>query len=86
MSCPLCASDNQAEFQAEMMIHFTGLKHLDRPGVWLFPKLSVCLDCGSSRFRVPEEELPLLASSAPKSERSIAQPAVDCDVPLELIW
>ena len=73
MSCLLCGSSNESEFTAETMIHFADLKHVDKPGVWLFPKLLVCLDCGGSRFRVPEKELALLASGAAKNERSSAQ-------------
>ena len=46
MSCLSCGSKKQAEFPAEMLIHFRGLKNLDKPGVWVFPKLLVCLDCG----------------------------------------
>jgi hypothetical protein len=61
MSCPVCASSNQAEFSAEINIHFSGLKNLDRPSVLVFPEVLVCLDCGSSRFTVPENELPHLA-------------------------
>jgi hypothetical protein len=57
MSCPLCGSGNQAELTAEMVIHFSGLKNLDKPGVWVFPKLLVCLDCGYSHFTVPERKL-----------------------------
>jgi hypothetical protein len=37
-----------------MMIHFRGLEHLDKPGVLLFPKIEVCLDCGLSRFTVSD--------------------------------
>ena len=61
MSCLSCGSGNQAEFSAEMIIHFSGLKNLDKPGVWAFPKLLVCLDCGSSRFTTPKTDLALLA-------------------------
>jgi hypothetical protein len=61
MSCRLCESGNEAEFDAEMIIHFSGLKNLDKPGVWVFPKLLVCLSCGSSYFTVPESELAVLA-------------------------
>ena len=49
MSCLLPASGNQAEFGGEILIHFRGLKNLDKPSGWVFPKLFVCLDCGSSR-------------------------------------
>jgi len=60
MSCLLCGSGNEAEFQAEMLIHFCGLENIDKPCVGLFPKLLVCLDCASARFSVPESELALL--------------------------
>jgi hypothetical protein len=51
----LCASSSQAEFTAEMIIHFAGLENLDRSGVWVFPKVLVGLDCGSARFATPED-------------------------------
>ena len=57
MSCLSCTSGNQAEFTAEINIHFPGLKNLDKPSVFVFPKLLVCLDCGGSRFTIPETEL-----------------------------
>jgi hypothetical protein len=64
MSCLSCASRNQAEFTAEINIHFPGLKNLDKPSVFVFPKLSVCLDCGCSRFAIPETELARLQEVA----------------------
>jgi hypothetical protein len=64
MSCHLCESSNEAELDAEMVIHFSGLKNLDNPGVWVFSKLLVCLDCGSSRFNVPETALASIAEGA----------------------
>ena len=60
MYCALCQSNNQAEFTAEMMLHFTGLQNIDNPGVPTFPKIVVCLDCGFSRFTTTEIELSLL--------------------------
>jgi hypothetical protein len=57
MSCPSCASLNQAEFTTEMMIHFSGPMHVDGPGILAFPKISVCMDCGASRFTAPVAEL-----------------------------
>ncbi len=50
MCCLSCGSPNQAEFGAEIMIHFSGLKNIESPGVLAFPKLLVCLDRGLSRF------------------------------------
>jgi hypothetical protein len=60
MRCALCKSSKLAEFTSEMMIHFSGFKHLAHPGVLVFPKVSVCLDCGSSWFTTPEAELRVL--------------------------
>jgi len=60
MYCALCESSNQAEFPTEMNIHFRGLRNIDKPGVLVFPKVLVCLDCGSSRFTSPETELRVL--------------------------
>jgi hypothetical protein len=44
MSCKSCQSQNQREFNSEIAIHFPGLKGLDKPIVWVYPKLALCLD------------------------------------------
>jgi hypothetical protein len=68
MSCKLCSSTNEAGFTAEMMIHFSGRKHLENPGVLTVSELLVCLDCGSTRFRIADAELKLLREgNAPRS-------------------
>lgn len=67
-----CASGKEAEFSAEINIHFSGLKNLDKPTVWVFPKLSVCLDCGFSWCTVPKAELALLARGIGANEDSVA--------------
>jgi len=59
--CTSCGSANVGEFTGEIAIHFPGLKNIDKPAVWVFPKIAVCLDCGTARFVVPETELRLLA-------------------------
>ena len=68
MSCPSCTIGSQVELSAEMIVHLCGLENLDNPGVKVFPKLEVCLDCGSVRFTVPEAELSLLAKGSPPGE------------------
>jgi len=40
-----------------MAIHFLELENIDKPVVWLFPEVVVCLDCGTAEFAVPEAEL-----------------------------
>jgi hypothetical protein len=67
MSCTVCASKNQSEFSAEVMIHFSGYRNINNPGVVLVPKVCVCLDCGFAKFIVPEAELEKLKSGNARS-------------------
>lgn len=60
MHCKSCQSGQLRTFNGELAIHFPGLKGLDKPIVWVFPKLAVCLHCGFTEFLVPEAELRLL--------------------------
>ena len=52
MHCLSCHSANQEDFSAEVDVHFPGLRGLDRPTVWAFPRLRICLDCGFTEFRL----------------------------------
>jgi hypothetical protein len=63
MPCKSCQSENQRTLNGEIAIHFAGLKGLDKPIVWVFPKLRVCLNCGFTEFAVPESELRRLVDS-----------------------
>jgi hypothetical protein len=60
MNCAKCQSSNRADFAAEMMIHFSGISNIHNPGVLVCPKVSVCLDCGTSRFTTSAIELRVL--------------------------
>jgi hypothetical protein len=62
MSCKSCGSVNQRKLIGEIGIRFPGLQNLDKPVVWVFPELIVCLDCGAAEFAVPEAELRRLAN------------------------
>ena len=64
-SCKRCLSRSQKDFSGELAIHFTGLAGLDKPIVWVFPDISICLDCGNSHFTVPQRELEVLRTGAP---------------------
>lgn len=64
MSCRSCGSENRRQFGAEIMIHFPGLRNLDKPGVLIFPRLTVCLDCGFSEFTLVETETHVLKEGA----------------------
>jgi hypothetical protein len=64
MVCPSCTSAKQAEFTAEILIHSQGLKNIDKPGVWVYPTLLVCLDCGRLESTVPASQLASLVAAA----------------------
>jgi len=71
MHCTSCQSANLAEFTAEMMIHFSGPRNIDHPGIPAFPKVLVCLNCGSSQFTVPATTLTILASRTAANDRQV---------------
>jgi hypothetical protein len=74
MSCKSCQSRNRRNLNGEIGIHFPGLNGLDKPIVWVFPKLLVCLDCGFTEFAIPEAELrQLVESGAPAAKRTAAR-------------
>ncbi len=81
MSCQLCGSGNEVELDAEMIIHFSGPKNLDKPGVWVFPNVLVCLDCGCSRFTVPARQLASIAKDT-REDKSSTLASSAGDVPL----
>jgi hypothetical protein len=56
-----CGSSNRTRFGSEIMIHYSGLKNLDKLPVMVFPRTLVCLDCGVTEFTVPKAELDQLA-------------------------
>jgi hypothetical protein len=59
--CRACGSDKQAEFTAEIALHFSGPGNLDKPHLLVFPRILVCLNCGSAGFTVPKSQLHILA-------------------------
>ena len=62
MSCKVC-NGRQAQFAAEVCIHFSGIRRLDHPSVFEFPTLLVCMECGFSVFNVSQADLAVLAKS-----------------------
>ena len=70
--CPSCGSVVQGRFPTEMAIHFSGLKNVNKPTVWVFPEVLVCLDCGVSEFTVPETELRVLVTGEAEQRKESA--------------
>jgi hypothetical protein len=69
MACLLCGSTNETELASEMVLHVSGLANIDHPGLFVFPKLVTCLDCGIVRFKVSKTDLALLAAGSPPKGR-----------------
>jgi hypothetical protein len=81
MYCQLCGSGSQTEVTTEMVIHFSGLKNLNNPGVLVVSKVLVCLDCGSSHFTIPKTELASIAKNTREDKSSTFESCAG-DVPL----
>ena len=64
MSCQRCGSVCNSGFNGEVAIHFPGLDGLDKPIVWVFPMLQVCMACGFTKFAIPEAGLRQLVEGA----------------------
>ena len=63
MSCCACGSTRLETFEAEVVIHFSRLKDIEKRPVVLSPELFVCLVCGRAEFVVPEKQLAHLEKS-----------------------
>jgi hypothetical protein len=57
VACKSCGSNNQSKFTGEIVVHWPGLKNIDKPIVWVFTELLVCLNCGIAEFAVPEAQI-----------------------------
>jgi hypothetical protein len=62
-------------FNGEIAIHFRDLEGLDKPIVWVFPQVVVCLHCGFTEFTVPETELQVLSQDSPVKRAVVLGPA-----------
>jgi hypothetical protein len=67
-----CNHSNRSEFPAEINIHFPGMEGLDKPTVWVFPHLVVCLDCGLTQFPINSAELQRLTQPDRSAKSNIA--------------
>ena len=63
--CKYCQSENASTFSSEIALHFRGLEGLNKPIVWVFQDVLVCLDCGHAEFTVREKELEVLRTGSP---------------------
>jgi hypothetical protein len=63
--CPSCGSQNTRKFGSEIGLHFAGMSGLEKPIVFVFPEIMVCLACGHAEFTVPDTELGVLEKNTP---------------------
>jgi hypothetical protein len=63
MFCKSCHSNNQRLFTAEMNIHFPPSDGWEKPTVWAFPEIVVCLNCGFTELSLSETELEYLRNA-----------------------
>ena len=59
MSCNSCSSTNLRRVRAEIALH---LKDIDRPHVFVFPEILVCLKCGFTELVMEENTLKVLVA------------------------
>jgi hypothetical protein len=78
MACEKCDSGNQSTFNGEVGIHFPGLEGLDKPIVFVFPKLTVCLRCGFTEFTIPEKELGVLVDDSSLDDATVDTESGSC--------
>ena len=76
MTCKECHSEKQNVFNGEVAIHFRGRNGLEKPIVWVFPKLVICSQCGLTEFTVPEAELQVLEQGSPVEGTVVLWPEV----------
>ena len=63
--CKSCLGVSLKTFNGEMAMHFPGRAGLDKPIVWVFSTVAVCLNCGFTEFVVPPRELRVLVEDKP---------------------
>ncbi len=69
MTCKSCGSYNHSKLAGEIAIHHPGLKGINKPPVWVFTRLSMCVNCGATVFVVPEPQRRVLANDKAAAAR-----------------
>jgi hypothetical protein len=66
--CSSCAASHLVELNAEVGMHFPGLKGMEIEPILAYPKLRVCLYCGSIQSDLSAEELSRVKEGAARFE------------------
>jgi hypothetical protein len=54
--CKTCQSENQSTFTGEVAVHFPGLQGVEKPIVWVFPKILPYRNGAPAEFPIPEKK------------------------------
>jgi hypothetical protein len=57
MSCKVCQSNNQKSFDSEISLYLPKLADMNEPPLLIFPKVTVCLDCGFIEGKLSDGDL-----------------------------
>jgi hypothetical protein len=55
--CEKCGTTNESDLDSEICIHVSAVENQATSAIFVFPKLSVCLECGHSEFTLSKTEL-----------------------------
>ena len=66
MSCRSCYSERLNVFPSEMNIHAPGRAHMNKPTVWVFPRVQICLECGFAEFQLSQDGVVRESAADPK--------------------
>jgi len=56
MACKRCSSERLKEFRVEINLNSPGDEGVDKPTVWMRPRVVVCEDCDFAEFVVAVSE------------------------------
>ena len=78
LHCNACASLELVELDSEVCLHFPGLKGLKKRPIYAFPKLTICLNCGSIQELEQIRKRPGLPGSNPLYRVSVVKEDGQC--------
>ena len=58
MPCRVCGSDDIKEMNSEIALHFP--HQIEEPHIFIFPVVTICVNCGFASFSVPKADLSLM--------------------------
>ena len=66
--CRFCNSTKLIKLNTEVCLHFPGLKAVNKNPIFVFPKVTLCLDCGFVAGQLSATEVKSVTNSAAESD------------------